>query len=98
MAPPKGEPLTWLRPYNRFRENWQEHYGHTSFFGDTKPRFIEDWHMVRDGRDPRAATAIERRLESGMSKAEFDKVLRNEKVKNNMAKLRADRKAAIEFA
>ena len=98
MPPPKGRPLTWLEPYNDFRENWQEHYGHTSFFGDTKPDFIRDWRTVRDGVDPRAATTIERRLESGMSKAEFDKVLRNERVKANMARLRADRKAALEFA
>lgn len=98
MAPPKGRPLTWLGPYNDFRENWQAHYGNTSFFGDTKPEFIRDWHTVRDGVDPRAASVIERRVQSGMSKVEFDKVLRNEKVKGNMARLRADRKAAVEFA
>ena len=97
MPPPKGEPLTWLRPYNRFREKWQEHYGHTSFFGTSKPDHIRDWHIVRDGVDPRRF-AIERRLDSEMSKADFDKVLRNERVKANMARLRADRKAALEFA
>jgi len=98
MPPPKGRPLTWLGPYNDFREKWQAHYGHTSFFGDTKPDHIRDWHTVRDGIDPRAASAIERRLDSEMSKAEFDKVLRNERVKGNMARLRADRKAAANFA
>jgi len=98
MPPPKGRPLTWLGPYNDFREKWQAHYGHTSFFGDSKPDHIRDWHIVRDQIDPRAADAIERRLDSEMSKAEFDKVLRNERVKGNMARLRADRKAALNFA
>jgi hypothetical protein len=98
MAPPKGDALAWLRPYNRFRENWQEHYGHTSFFGEEKPKFIEDWHMVRDGIDPGAAASIKRRLESGISKKDYDKLMRNEKVRGNMARLRAERKAAIKFA